>query len=154
MRSSAKYRPTETSYISADDHFAALQIDFASEGGAGCFGGILTERTASIILLCHIESKEKSQPRGQTLLCSYRVGTIFLGATSSLPVQRRIGQGDAAPPGPAANRPMTKSKRPMSKRHEPHDQNKTAHEETGRTAAVAGSIEKRRSRRGRPTILV
>ena len=40
MRSSAKYRPTETSYISADDHFAALQIDFASEGGAGCFGGI------------------------------------------------------------------------------------------------------------------
>ena len=33
---------------------------------------------------------------------------------------------------------MTKSKRPMSKRHEPHDQNKTPHEETGRTAAVAG----------------
>ena len=26
MRSSAKYRPTETSYISLNDHFAALQI--------------------------------------------------------------------------------------------------------------------------------
>jgi len=32
MRSSAKYRPTETSYISADDHFAALQIDLCVRG--------------------------------------------------------------------------------------------------------------------------
>ena len=74
------------------------------------------------------------------------------GATSSLPMQQRIGQWgrcpsrcgdesgseDAAPPGPAANRPMTKSKRPMTKRHEPHVRNKTPHEETGRTAAALG----------------
>ena len=72
------------------------------------------------------------------------------GATSSLPMQQRIGQrgrcpsrcgdesgrGDAAPPGVAANRPMTKSKRPMTKRHEPHVRNKTPHDEIDLTAAA------------------
>ena len=43
---------------------------------------------------------------------------------------------DAAPPGPAANRPMTKSKRPMTKRHEPHVRNKTPHDEIDLTAAA------------------
>ena len=56
MRSSAKYRPTETSYISADDHFAALQIDFAFEGGLRGLGGTaactipISSRTMSVQL--------------------------------------------------------------------------------------------------------
>ena len=42
MRSSAKYRPTETSYISADDHFAALQIDLCVRGWK-TFGGFAAQ---------------------------------------------------------------------------------------------------------------
>ena len=34
-RSSAQYRLSETSYISSDDHFAAVQIDRSSKGGNG-----------------------------------------------------------------------------------------------------------------------
>ena len=43
------------------------------------------------------------------------------GATSSLPVWRRIaGSGDAAPPGTAAKRPMTKTKTPHEDFKTPH----------------------------------
>ena len=32
MRFPAQYRPSETSHISTDDHFAAMQIDFGVQG--------------------------------------------------------------------------------------------------------------------------
>ena len=35
MRFPAQYRPSETSHISLNDHFAAMQIDWPSEGGNG-----------------------------------------------------------------------------------------------------------------------
>ena len=35
MRSPAQYRPLEISHVSVGDHFAALQIDWPSEGGNG-----------------------------------------------------------------------------------------------------------------------
>ena len=36
MRFPAQYRPSETSHISLNDYFAAVQIDFTSEGGSRC----------------------------------------------------------------------------------------------------------------------
>ena len=37
MRPSAKYRHSETSYISRNDHFAAMQIDLSVRGWIGAF---------------------------------------------------------------------------------------------------------------------
>ena len=58
------------------------------------------------------------------------------GQRPRCPCNDESGSGDAAPPGPAANRPMTKPTRPMTKRHEPHVRNKTPHDEIDLTAAA------------------
>ena len=43
MRPSAKYRHSETSYISRNDHFAAMQIDLSVRGWIGTFAALAAD---------------------------------------------------------------------------------------------------------------
>ena len=59
MRPSAKYRHSETSYISRNDHFAAMQIDLSVRGWIGAFA-------APAVYAIPISSRTMSFPADST----------------------------------------------------------------------------------------
>ena len=62
MRSSAQYRPSETSHIPSNDHFAAMQIDWSSEGGNGrrLTRSSLTPRISSRTIVPPVQSHPRT----------------------------------------------------------------------------------------------